>query len=135
MSDYAKASDLIARFGEDELIQLTDRDGSGGYDPATVGRALSDASAIIDGYVAVRYTLPIGNVPALLAGLCCDLARYALYADAAPEIVKDRRDQALAQLRDISAGRLRLDVPVPAATPSGTVLATSCERVFSRAAR
>lgn len=135
MSDYAKASDLIARYGEDELVQLTDRDGSGGYDPATVGRALSDASALIDGYVAARYTLPLAETPALLIGLCCDLARHALHADAAPEVVTDRRDQALARLRDISAGRLRLDATVPAAAPSGTVQMTSSERLFSRAAR
>lgn len=132
---YASTADLIARYGEEELIQQTDRDNVGALDAATVARALADASALIDGYVAARYTLPLASAPAVLVGVCCDLTRYALWTEAAPEIVEKRRDQALAVLRDIGSGRARLDVPTPAAAPSGTVQIVSGERLFSREAR
>lgn len=119
---YATQSDLAARFGEAELLQQTDLTGTGAINGQAVADALTDASALIDGYVSARYSLPLAVVPGLLVGVCCDLARYALYIEAVPPIVQQRRDQAIATLRDISLGKLRLDVggdtpSVPA--PSG----------------
>lgn len=122
---YATPSDLIARFGEPELIQQTDLEGTGAYDPDTVGRALEDATSLINGYVSGRYALPLATVPDLLVSLCCDLARYALYVDAVPDLVKTRRDDAVAALREVSAGRLHLDVGAAGddATPTTAGLA------------
>lgn len=119
---YATQSDLAARFGEAELLQQTDLTGTGAINNQAVADALTDASALIDGYVSARYSLPLAVVPGLLVGVCCDLARYALYIEAVPPIVQQRRDQAISTLRDISLGKLRLDVggdtpSVPA--PSG----------------
>lgn len=119
---YATQSDLAARFGEAELIQQTDLTGTGAVNSQAIADALTDASALIDGYVSARYSLPLAVVPGLLVGVCCDLARYALYIEAVPPIVQQRRDQAIATLRDISLGKLRLEVggdapSVPA--PSG----------------
>ncbi len=119
---YATLSEMTSRYGEAELIEQTDLTGSGAVNPVTVDRVLADASALIDGYLASRYRLPVVDTPDLLVSLCCDLARYALYVDAAPDVVEARRDQAMTVLRDIAAGRLRLDVgagadSVPA--PSG----------------
>lgn len=115
---YALPADLITSFGVAELIQQTDLTGSGEYNADTVARALTDASALIDGYVASRYSLPLAATPALLVTLCCDLARYALYVDAVPDIVQARRDQAVASLRDIAAGRVRLDAGQGSDTPA-----------------
>jgi len=119
---YATQSDLAARFGEAELIQQTDLTGTGAVNSQAIADALTDASALIDGYVSARYSLPLAVVPGLLVGVCCDLARYALYIEAVPPIVQQRRDQAISTLRDISQGKLRLEVggdtpSVPA--PSG----------------
>jgi len=117
---YATPDDLVARFGAAELLERTDLHGTGEFDAVTVGRALDDSAALIDGYLASRYPLPLAQVPALLVALCCDLARYALCADAAPDLVKDRRNDAIGQLRDIAAGRVRLAVGQPeAAAPAG----------------
>ena len=54
---YATRDELQERFGLDELTQLTDRMGAGVPDDNLVARALSDADAEIDGYLAVRYQL------------------------------------------------------------------------------
>ena len=119
---YATLTDMTTRYGESEIIEQTDLTGSGIINPAAVALVLADASALIDGYLASRYSIPLATPPDLLVSLCCDLARYALYVDAAPDVVVSRRDQAIAALRDIAAGRLRLDVGVEADSvpaPSG----------------
>lgn len=128
---YATRSDLEHRYGEAELIQQTDLAGTGVINVQAVSDALTDASAMIDGYVSARYSLPLAVVPGLLVGVCCDLARYALYIEAVPPIVQQRRDQAIATLRDISQGKLRLEVggdapSVPA--PSGLAVVVQAGR-------
>ena len=132
---YAVLNDLITRFGEDELIQLTDRDGLGSFDNGTLDTLLEESSALIDSYLMGRYALPLLPVPKQLVGLCCDLARYALFPDAASPIIKDRHSAAMAQLRDLAAGRARLDVVLPPALPAGRVVAVSGERLFARGSR
>ena len=54
---YALQQDLIDRFGESELIQLTDRTNvpPTDVDDVVVGRALADADGTIDGYIGKKY--------------------------------------------------------------------------------
>lgn len=133
---YATQADLITRFGSQELIEQTDRVNGAVVDAAVVDRELLYASATIDGYLASRYVLPLPlPVPDLLVGLCCDLARYALYTDAAPDMVRDRYKDAMARLRDISTGALKLDAATPSAAASGEATVVSYERLFARGAR
>lgn len=108
---YATLQNLKDRFGEDELIQLTDRDNLGTINTTVVDRALADADAQINGYLSVRYTLPLSApVPTELERIACDLARYALYEDRVTEIVEKRYDAAISKLRDVAAGRAGLGV-------------------------
>lgn len=132
---YATQPDLVARFGLQELIEQTDRVNAAVIDSAVVARELAYASAVIDGYLAARYVLPLPTVPDLLVGLCCDLVRYALYTDAAPDIVRDRYKAAVASLRDISNGAIKLDAATPSAASSGLVEMVGSERLFSREVR
>lgn len=106
---YATQQNLIDRFGEDELIQLTDRASTGDIDATVISRALGDADATINGYLAARYTLPLeAPLPEILERLACDIARYALFDDQVTEIVEKRYKDAIALLRDVSAGRAEL---------------------------
>ena len=130
---YATLDDLVARFGEQELIDQTDRVSGTNVDAELVARVLDYASATIDPYLAGRYDLPLPSVPALLVGLCCDMARYALYPDAAPEMVKDRYNNALRLLREIAAGTLQLGLSSPAS--SGLARGVSGPRLFARGER
>ena len=86
---YATQSDLEERFGPQELAQLTDRVDGLMPDPAVIARALADAEAEIDGYLAARYTVPLSAVPAVLVRLTCDIARYRLYDDRVTEAVRN----------------------------------------------
>ena len=129
---YARLSDLVQRFGEPELIAQTDRYSGKAVDTAMIDRLLADASAMIDGYLAARYALPLASVPAILVGVCCDLTRYALYPDAAPDQVRERHRNALQLLREMSTGTLQLGVAPPVA---GGVQAVGSSRLFSRGSR
>ncbi len=116
---YAVLSDLVARFGETELIQLTDRVGDGIVDAAVVDQALADAGAVIDGYLAGRYLLPLASVPPILVSYACDLARSRMYHDAVPEVVAKRADEAVKFLAMLSQGKINLGaVPEPASDNS-----------------
>lgn len=134
---YASQQNLIDRFGEDQLIQLTDRTGTGSIDAAVVGRALADADADaeINGYLSTRYTLPLSPVPEVLEKLACDIGRYQLFGNTEKEIVKERYDNAVRFLKDVAAGKVTLGVDsnnAPAATISNAVQMTSSTKVFGR---
>jgi len=124
---YANLADLVARFGQAELVQLTD---TTNIPPTTVDEArvavkLEDAQAFVDGYVGQVYRLPLAGCakplpggavelvpPPLLTRLTCDLARYYLYDDLAPENEVYRRYKAaLGELEAIAAGRVQLSCP------------------------
>ena len=124
---YATVTDMLARFGASELVQLTD---AANIPPSVLGSAritlkLDDACVFIDGYVGQVYRLPLqgclkpdgmgGSVrvpPPVLVRLACDVARYYLYADLAPEHEVYRRYKAaVAELEGIAAGRVQLACP------------------------
>lgn len=105
---YATAAELDARFGAEELVARTDRLGAGVPDAAAIARALADAEAEIDGYVAARYRLPLPAVPPVLTRIACDIARYRLWQDAASEEVRERYQDARRLLEAIARGLVSL---------------------------
>jgi phage gp36-like protein len=130
---YATQQDMVDRFGSDELIQLTDRTNIGAIDSTVVSRALGDADAEINGYLAAQYSLPLDTTPAVLVRLACDIARYQLSADRVTEAVRDRYKDAVAMLRSLARGEAQLGVATgQAPTPTDSGIAyTAPERVFS----
>ena len=131
---YATLQNLTDRFGEDEILRLSDRDRSGDIDATVVAGKLADADAEIDGYLAGRYTLPLPVVPEALRRIACDIARYHLYDDRATEQVAKRYDDAIRFLKMVSKGDVQLGVdtggnsPVVSAAPEFY----SAEPVFDR---
>lgn len=105
---YATQQDLVDRFGEDELIQLTDREHTGSIDTEVLDQALADATEEIDTYVGARYRLPLETVPKILVRWCADIARYHLYDDAAPEAVQKRYEGVRSSLRMLAEGKTTL---------------------------
>jgi phage gp36-like protein len=132
---YATSDQLETRYGVELLVQLTDRGmpTTGQIDAATVERALVDTDALIDGYLAARYRLPIAAVPKLLVDVAEAVAIYKLHwADPAAKITADYRD-ALKTLADLAAGRQRLDIAgiEPEISAASGSRATSAPRVFT----
>ncbi len=131
---YAVQSDMVNRFGEQELIQLTDRDRTGAIDTVVLDRALADATAEIDGYLAARYQLPLTSTPTVLVRVCADLARYHLHDDHLPEPVQVRYKAAIDLLRQVSTGRVSLGLSETGESPTSNDGAeiTSGGRVWDR---
>lgn len=130
---YATQADLETRFGSVELAQLSDRTNGAVIDAAVVARALADAAAEIDGYLAGRYALPLATVPAVLGRVACDIARYRLYDDRATEAVRQRYEDSVRDLKALAAGTIKLDaVDVLTPAPNGvSVTVSTPDRIFN----
>lgn len=136
---YATLDDMRARFGQDCLIQLSDQQGIGQIDAATVQVALDDATAEINGYLG-RYPLPFKTVPPVLTRLCCDIARYRLCSNGAAvmtdDILNKYRIDTLNMLKSIANGLVTLGIQTDGAqVATGDVVefAPAATRVFGRA--
>lgn len=105
---YASQSDMVERFGATELAQRTNRVDGLTIDAAVLARALADADAQIDSYMATRYTLPLATTPAVLNRLACDMARYGLYDDGVPATVRQRYEDAVSLLKKFASGEVQL---------------------------
>jgi len=136
---YATQDDMVQRFGETDLILLTNDDASATtIDSDILSQALSTVGRTIDGYLADRFALPLTQVPAQLVDVACDLARYRLSTrngNVKPtDAIRDNKNDAMQLLRDISQGKLSLGLdslgaPVPA---SGITQSVKPERSFTR---
>ncbi|MCV2359634.1 DUF1320 domain-containing protein [Paucibacter sp. TC2R-5] len=116
---YATQQDLVDRFGSQELAQLTDPTAGVTINVVTVARALADADADIDTRLAVRYSLPLGSVPAVLVRVAADLARYYLADLRATEQVRNRYKEAVAVLDKIGSGAIALPTAALLAPAAG----------------
>lgn len=130
---YTTKAEMTGRFGESEIIELTDRNDAGVVDVAVLNKSLADADALINSYLGGRYTLPLLTTPDLLKALASDIARFKLWDDKAPEEVRQRYDDALAQLKLIAQGVIVLPPDAQGTKPSTSVGIEffSQERVFS----
>ncbi|KAA1165480.1 DUF1320 domain-containing protein [Pseudoalteromonas fuliginea] len=133
---YASTNDMQKRFGQQDLVLLTEREDS---DPEQINmpileQALTDASAEINGYLAGRYSLPLTIVPTVLTRLCCDIARYFLGTDNAPEHITERYQNAIKFLVAVGKGTLSLGVDELGANAQtdDTAVMQSAGSVFAR---
>lgn len=131
---YATLDDLIERAGEVEIRQIADRDRDGTPDPEVIASALKAARNRIDGYVGVKYDLPLPSVPDLLNTWSVSIARYVLHRNKAPDHVKDDYDDAIASLEQLAKGLIALPVgagETPPAEITGAVMAEHPPQVFT----
>lgn len=116
---YAALADLVERYGEDEILRLSDREGTGEINDDIVNKALEDATAEIDTYLSGRYNLPLSPVPKVIKRLACDIARYLLWEDRASEEVRKRYEDVKRMLEQMANGLIVL--PGYANGASGTM--------------
>jgi len=128
---YCTGQDLIDNFGEAELIQLTDNAGTGVINADALNKAIGRADSKIDRYLAGRSDLP------LLAGsvvdLACDIARYYLHATSVPDLVKDRFNDAVKELRQMAAREIAVvDAGGNENPTSAAVVMVTAPSIFGR---
>lgn len=131
---YATRQNMVDRYGEDELIQLTDRTRSGMIDDGVLDRALADADNEITPYLAGRYLLPFAQVPASLTKIACSIARYNLYDAAVTDRVTADYTAAIKFLSAVAKGELHIGPDTAGAPPTSTDGAQmeSGGRIFGR---
>jgi len=123
---YLTEAQFEQRFGQTELGELL---GSG----SNYAEAENDAAGLVNGYLSARYTLPLTSVPKMVQGWVADITRYRLWDDHAPEEVRRRYEDALAQLKLLAQGTIALP-PGSDGTPSAPGVAFggySATRVFT----
>ena len=133
---YANKTAMISRYGEREVIALTDREDLGIIDDAVLQSALASADAEIDPYLlAALYTLPLTQVPSLLSGFACDITRYRLCGAGVTETdeVRNRYRDAVQFLEKVASGNINLGLGVSGAAPaqSEPVQVSTSEGVFT----
>lgn len=136
---YAAPQDIINRYPNRDLVQLTNEDPAAAtVNTDALTQALADASAEIDSYLEARFTLPLGDPPQVLNRLASDIAMYRLQALRPLHDLADARrryDDAIAMLTKVSAGELTLGLAADNAEPPVAGAAeevTGSRRVFSR---
>lgn len=133
---YSTQADITKAISEDILIQLTDDDNLGTINADNLTQAIQTADSEIDGYCAVKYTVPFITIPAVVKALSVEIAVYYLYKRrTVPEKIEKAYDKAVARLKDISSGRMSLGVdPPPAASTMDSPESNRNEsdRIFTR---
>jgi phage gp36-like protein len=137
---YAVAQDMINRYPNRDLVQLTNEDPTATtVNDTPLTQALEDASAEIDGYIEGRFALPLTDPPAVLNRLATDIAMYRLQSLRPLHDLADARkryEDALAVLTRVADGELTLGLsadnqePPLAAETVETVRAPG--RIFNR---
>ena len=105
---YADRNDMVLRFSEFEISRLEK--------PLTAGEsvesAIQDASDIADGYIGVKYPIPLPEVPKNLKIYICDIARYLLWKTKASDEVRQRYEDAISFLKRVSDGKAILTIKI-----------------------
>lgn len=110
---YCTLADLVATYGEPEMVLLTDRT----YKPpvlideVVVDRAIADAAGEIDMHLHARYQLPLASVPPVLTRIACTLVYAGLHTRVkADHPALTAAEQQRKLLRGIARGELSLGI-------------------------
>ncbi|WP_274571635.1 gp436 family protein [Neisseria leonii] len=137
---YADVADMVERFGELEMIEMTDRNHSGTVNREVASVALADAGAEIDAYLG-RFRRPFDETPPILKRLCCDIARYRLTAANGVLITEEIRNRyhidVLNLLKALAKGEVQLggadgETGQAETADSGVMFTNAKNRIFAR---
>jgi phage gp36-like protein len=108
---YCTVNDLYQAYGEDRIA------GWSRLNPDTVGRAIVDASAEIDGYLlSGGYTVPLAGTPATIKKYCIDMACASLVLSVGLDVELDPGGKAVYEqakvgrryLEKVAEGKFRI---------------------------
>lgn len=100
--------DLITRFGEEELANLSDRENYSVIDDEVVQSAIADAEDTASSYLLAAGLVQMqqgkqvythGETPKALSNALCDMARYELHTNGVTDVVQKRYDDAITWLK------------------------------------
>lgn len=132
---YATKQNMIDRYGEKPLIELTDR-----VEPyaeaivdSVLNMALSDADALINSYISARYQLPVTSTPDVLRRHACVITYYDLHRGRHPDEVRKDYEDTLSFLKSVSRGDAKLDIAgIEVASSPAEARVEGPARIFNR---
>jgi phage gp36-like protein len=133
---YCTQSDIEKLVPAADLAALT-TENEAEPDAAVVADAIASADAEIDGYLGVKYQVPLSPVPDLVKAMSVDLAIYNLHKRRPlmqmPETVKMAYGDRIAFLKAVVAGHATIGETAakPPAVSSDVAEIGSSTRVFS----
>lgn len=134
MGNYITSSELEKRIGSERFknlcgVPLTEQD-------ALVAGIIERAEAVVDGFASARFETPLEKTGLVAEWTFC-IAEYELYkrgpGASIPEKIKDSYQNTIAQLSDLSAGRLETGAVLKGKTtnlPPASVIASDRENLF-----
>lgn len=132
---YCTQTDLEHALPEGNLVALTDDEAAGDVNADRAAEAIANADAEIDGYCAVRYTVPFAVVPPLIKKCSIDIAVYNLYSrtmEVIPDTRSERYRNAVRILEKIAEGIIELPSDAEAADAGGAAVVSAGDRIFTR---
>lgn len=110
--DYCTIDDIEKQTSTPTLIQLTSDNGCETVDRVVAEEAILYSSALINGYLRGRYSLPLDTQFPLLRIIAIDLSIYRLYSrrmqNEIPEVIENAYKNSITTLRDIQKGVITL---------------------------
>ncbi len=103
---YCTEHDMIYRFGEEELIHVSNEDNLCNLSGDKLYKAIAEASIEMDTHLT-KYLPQITGHPSLIR-IACNIARYHLYGDAVTEHIKKHYIHSINFLKHISKGDISL---------------------------
>ena len=134
---YSTLADILEEIPRSVLVSLADDPEvpTGDIVPANIDSAIQKADSIIDGYIGVRVTLPLGGTTDVLKEISVDLAIYTLFSriTTVPEFREKRFKGSLSFLLRFSEGNGSLGSLglIPGATASQLPIFHTAEQDFS----
>lgn len=134
---YCTQDDLLSLVPEFEMASLT-TEGGEVPDATVMADCISRADAEIDGYLGIRYQVPLSPVPDLVKAMSVDLAIYNLHSRrpllTMPDTVKQNYLNRINFLKLVVAGNATVgaSAAVPPAVSYDVEEIGSSPRVFSR---
>jgi phage gp36-like protein len=133
---YATQADMVKRFGDREMISLTDRDNEGFINTSVLNDALESADSEINTYLHGHYPLPLTPLPTIVRDYACDIARFRLCGGEVIETqeVRNRYEDARSFFSKVADGKVSLGVNAQnqSAPALATVKATQSDRTFTK---
>lgn len=120
---YATREDMVKRFGQ-QRIETLEKAVAKAIDPTVTDKAIQDAEELANSYIALQYDLPLPATPEALKLYVLNIALYNLYTEKAPELVRQRYEDAEKWLQRIGAKRAILQLPENPYTGTETIEAT-----------
>ncbi len=132
---YSTDTDLYDRMDADLVIQLTDDAGTGEVNQAKLDALRADCHELINTFLRGKYTVPLEPTPEILTIIEADLLVYKVYSRRGdyeiPDSVKSADQKAMAMLKDINRGTIKLEDQPDIAVGSIQTNKTASNRRFS----